>query len=293
MRTSDVIKIIFLGTIWGGSFAFIRVCAPIIGAVWFTLGRLVVASIVLIAWARWAGVDLAFRRYWKQYFVVGLLNTAGPWTLYAFAGKTISASYMSIINSSTPLMSAILGAWFLGEKMTVPKVIGLACGVLGVSLIAGWGPIAPTPEVLLAVFASILAALGYAVGGVAAKLYVKGGDSRAIAVGNTLFASLMMLPLLPEVPAASQWTTTVIASMIIVGVLSTGIGFPMFFQLIKDVGATKAQTTTFIVPVSGVLLGVLFLDEPMKLTLVFGGLLILVACALVLEIPLPGMRRRN
>lgn len=292
MRTSDVIKILFLGTVWGGSFAFIRVCAPIIGAVWFTLGRLVVASVVLLIWARWAGVDLAFRRYWKQYFVVGLLNTAGPWTLYAFAGKTISASYMSIINSSTPWISAILGAWFLGEKMTVPKAIGLACGVLGVSLVAGWGPIAPTPEVLLAVFASILAALGYAVGGVAAKLYVKGVDSRAIAVGNTIFASLMMLPLLPEIPAAERWSTTVIVSMITVGILSTGIGFPMYFQLIKDVGATKAQTTTFIVPVSGVLLGVLFLGEPMKLTLVFGGLLILVACALVLEIPLPGMRRR-
>ena len=131
MRTSDVIKIVFLGTVWGGPFAFIRVCAPIIGAVWFTLGRLIVASIVLLAWARWSGVDLAFRRYWKQYFVVGLLNTAGPWTLYAFAGKTISASYMSIINSSTPWMSAILGAWFLGEKMTWPKAIGLACGVLG------------------------------------------------------------------------------------------------------------------------------------------------------------------
>lgn len=293
MRTSDVIKIIFLGCIWGGSFAFIRVSAPVIGAVWFTLGRLVVASIVLIGWARWAGVDLAFRRYWKEYFVVGLLNTAGPWTLYAFAGKTISASYMSIINSSTPWMSAILGAWFLGEKMTVPKAIGLACGVFGVSLVAGWGPIAPTPEVLLAVFASVLAAFGYAIGGVAAKLYVKGVDSRAIAVGNTIFASLMMLPLLPEVPASSQWTTTVVASMIIVGILSTGIGFPMYFQLIKDVGATKAQTTTFIVPVSGVLLGVLFLGEPMKLTLIAGGLLILVACALVLEIPLPGIRRRR
>ena len=60
----------------------------------------------------------------------------------------------------------------------------------------------------------------------------------------------------------------------------------------NGVGATKAQTTTFIVPVSGVLLGVLFLGEPLKPTLLLGGLLILVACALVLEIPLPGLRRR-
>lgn len=291
MRLSDIGKIVLLAIIWGGSFAFMRVAAPAIGSVWFTVGRLVAALLVLFAWARWSGVNLDFRRHWKAYLMVGAANTAIPWTLYAFAAHSISASYMSIVNATTPWFSALLGAWLLGETLNLSKALGLVLGVLGVAVIVGWGPIEPTPAVLLAVLASLAAAAGYAIGGVIAKR--QSVPYKAMAVGNTLFATLLLIPLLPAPPAAEAWTATVLISIVAVGVLSTGLGFPLYFQLNAEIGATKAQTITFLVPVSGVLIGVLFLGEPFKLTLLLGGAIILAATALVLEIPLPGRRGKR
>ena len=102
MRTADLSRLILLAAIWGGSFLFVRMAVGAIGPIWLTELRVGIAAIAMLIYARAAGFELNPRANWEPYLVLGVLNTALPWALYAWAGKYIGASYMAILNAATP-----------------------------------------------------------------------------------------------------------------------------------------------------------------------------------------------
>src|SRR5487761_2693174 len=153
MRASDLSRLVLLAAIWGGSFLFVRMAVGAIGPLWLTELRVGIAAVAMLIYARVAGFELDPRRNWRPYLVLGVLNTALPWALYAWSGKYIGASYMSILNAAAPWFAAVCGAIWLGERLSWRKVLGLALGMLGVALLVGFGPIVVSAEVLLAVLA--------------------------------------------------------------------------------------------------------------------------------------------
>jgi drug/metabolite transporter (DMT)-like permease len=288
MRPADLARLVLLAAIWGGSFLFVRMAVDAIGPQWLTELRVGLAAIAMLIYARAAGFDLNLAQNWRPYLVLGVLNTALPWGLYAWSGKYIGASYMAILNAAAPWFAAICGAIWLGEKLSWRKMLGLALGMLGVALLVGFGPIAVSAEVLLAVLACISATACYALAGVYVKKRASRIAPRALTVGSLIAASAVVMPFLPAPPAAAAFTWQVTLAALGISLLCSAAAYLIYFRLIADVGPTRTFTVTFLIPVFGTLWGALFLGEPVGMSTLAGGALIIAATALVLEI---GMRR--
>jgi drug/metabolite transporter (DMT)-like permease len=288
MRPADLARLVLLAAIWGGSFLFVRMAVGAIGPLWLTELRVGLAAVALMIYARAAGFGLNLAQNWRAYLVLGVLNTALPWGLYAWSGKHINASYMAILNAAAPWFAAICGAIWLGERMNWRKTLGLALGMLGVALLVGFGPIAVSPEVVLAVLACIGATACYALAGVYVKKRANQLAPRALTVGSLIAASLVVMPFLPAPPPVAAFTWPVTLAVLGISLLCSAAAYFIYFRLIADIGPTRTFTVTFLIPVFGTLWGALFLDEPVGLSTLAGGAVIVVATALVLEV---GRRR--
>ncbi len=288
MRASDLSRLVLLAAIWGGSFLFVRMAVGAIGPLWLTELRVGIAAIAMLIYARATGFALSPRLNWQPYLVLGVLNTALPWGLYAWSGKHIGASYMAILNAAAPWFAAICGAIWLGEKLSWRKLLGLALGMLGVALLVGFGPIAVSPEVLLAVLACISATACYALAGVYVKKRAGKIAPRALTVGSLIAASLVVMPFLPAPPAAAAFTWQVTLAVLGISLVCSAAAYLIYFRLIANIGPTRTFTVTFLIPVFGTLWGALFLGEPVGLSTLAGGAVIVIATALVLEV---GKRR--
>ena len=288
MRPADLTRLVLLAAIWGGSFLFVRMAAGAIGPMWLTELRVGLAAVAMLIYARAAGFDLNLAQNWRPYLVLGVLNTALPWGLYAWSGKYIGASYMSILNAATPWFAAICGAIWLGENLSWRKILGLALGMLGVALLVGFGPIATSIEVVLAVLACISATACYALAGVYAKKRAGKLAPRALTVGSLIAASLIVMPFLPAPPPAAAFTWQVTLAVLGISLVCSAAAYLIYFRLVADVGPTRTLTVTFLIPVFGTLWGALFLNETVGMSTLAGGAVIVIATALVLEI---GKRR--
>ena len=283
MKTADLLRLVALAAIWGASFLFFRMAVPAVGVAWFAELRVAIAAIAMLAYAYFAGVRLEVRKHWRSYAMMGVLNAALPWSLYAFAGLHLGAGTMSILNATTPFFGAMCGALWLGEPLTARKLAGLALGVAGVGLVVGLGPIAPTRDALLGAAACVGATLCYAVSTTWLKKIGSGAPPIALSTATLVVASIAIAPFLPGPPAAQAFTPTVVIAVLSVSLLCSALAFVLFFRLIADLGPTRALTITFLIPVFGVLWGAVFLGEPVGAGTVAGGLTVLLATALVIS----------
>jgi drug/metabolite transporter (DMT)-like permease len=152
-----------------------------------------------------------------------------------------------------------------------------------VALLVGFGPIAVSPEVVLAVLACISATACYALAGVYVKICANRLAPRALTIGSLIAASLVVMPFLPAPPPVAAFTWPVTLAVLGISLLCSAAAYFIYFRLIADIGPTRTFTVTFLIPVFGTLWGALFLDEPVGLSTLAGGAVIVVATALVLE----------
>ena len=118
MAQADIARLIVLATIWSLSFVFIRVLVPVLGPFWVPMLRALIAGIALVAWFAFIRLHADVKRHWRAYLFVGILNSALPFLLFAFAAQHLPASYLVILNALTPLFAALAGAVWLDERMT-------------------------------------------------------------------------------------------------------------------------------------------------------------------------------
>ncbi len=288
MRAADLTRLILLAAIWGGSFLFVRMAVGAIGPLWLTELRVGIAAVAMLVYARMAGFELNPKQNWRPYLVLGVLNTALPWALYAWSGKHIGASYMAILNAAAPWFAAICGAIWLGERMSWRKSAGLLLGMCGVALLVGFGPVAVSAEVLLSVLACIGATACYALSGVYVKKRAGKLAPRALTVGSLIAASVVVMPFLPAPPPAAAFGWQVTIAVLGISLMCSAAAYLLYFRLIANIGPTRTFTVTFLIPVFGTLWGALFLGEPVGLSTLAGGAVIVAATAMVLEL---GKRR--
>ena len=282
MTLADIVRLVALAAIWGGSYMLMRYAAPFIDTAWLSELRVGLAAIAMLAYARFAGVELRVQARWRIYAVMGVINTALPWSMYAWAGHHISASYMAILNATTPWFSVACGAIWLGEAFTPRKGAGLALGVVGVVLLVGLGPIALSGDAMLAIAFAILASLCYALSGVYVKKNVIDVPPLALTAGNLTAASFIILPFVPGLPPATLFDSWQLPAVVLALALVCSAGaFLIYYRLLADIGPTRALTVNFLIPVFGVLWGAVFLGEAVTLSTLSGGALIIAATALV------------
>jgi drug/metabolite transporter (DMT)-like permease len=281
MGARDLAMLLLLGALWGASFLFIEVAVPALGPVLLVDLRVLLAATALALSTVIVGRLPALWVRWKEFLILGGLNAAAPFTLIAASQLNLTASLAAILNSTTPLFAAVVAAAWIGEALTVSKVVGLLLGVVGVAVLVGLDPVSLSGIVLLSVGASLLAALCYALGGVYAKRTFLGVSPLGMGIGQQAGAAAILLP--PAIAAVPEEppSLAVVLSVLGLALLSTAVAYLLYFRLITSVGPTKTLTVTFLVPVFGVLFGVLLLKEPVGTGTFAGMAIILSSVALV------------
>jgi len=283
VRLSDALRLATLAAIWGAAFIFIRVAAPALGAAWIAEGRLLIGGAALLAWFSLSSVDMRWRKDWRFHAVVGIVGAAVPFALYGYAGMHLPASTMAFLNTTTPMFALLMGAALREERITWSKVTGLIVGSAGVWFLmegAADTGLASTAA-LPATAACLCASLAYASTALIVRRYGKNVPSRGTSVGAQLWGALILLPLLPIVPPPGALTGVVLANLLALGLLASGVAYLLYFRLIADIGVTRTQTVSLLVPGFGLLWGAVFLGESITLTIIVGGLMIVAGTVLV------------
>ena len=283
MTAANLVRLVALAAIWGASFLFVRLAVPSVGAPWLAEFRVGIAGMAMLAFALATGAKLAPRRHWRTYLMMGLVNCALPFWLYAYAGLHLNAGTMGILNATTPFFSVVCGAIWLGERITAHKLAGLALGLLGVALVVGLGPLEPTRDVVLGSLACVGATLCYALSTTWLKKLGGGASPVPLSAASLCVAALAIAPFLPAAPAAAAFTPLVLSAIAGLSLLCSAVAFLLYFRLIADLGPTRAMTVAFLIPLFAVLWGSVFLGEELGVGTFVGGLLILVAVALVVR----------
>jgi drug/metabolite transporter (DMT)-like permease len=292
---ASLARLLALGAIWGGSFLFMRVAAPAIGALPTTFGRVAFAAAGLGALVLALRLPFDFRGRLRAALALGLLNSAVPFMLFAHAAKVLPAGYSAILNSTVPPMAVVIGAAFFGERTTPAKVAGVLLGLAGVFVLTQRGPVELTAPVVLGIAACLGAAACYATAGFLARRWVmhRGVDDRLLALGSLLGATVALAPLFLWQWAGPgiDWghaSPAVWLSIASLGLVCSALAFVLYFKLLADVGPMKTMTVAFLLPVFGVFWGWLLLDELLSLAHLKGGALIALSLWLVLR---PGTAR--
>lgn len=283
MRAVDLTRLVALATIWSLSFVFIRLLAPVLGPVWVATTRLALGGAALVAMFVATRRHLDLSRNWRAYLFIGILNSALPFLLFAWAALTLPASYLVILNGTLPLFGALVSAMWLGEPLDARMLGGLATGIVGVVVVSRAGPLVPDLRFALAVAASLAAVTCYALGGVWVKRHGRALHPIAIAGWSQLLASVAMLPVAAASPVSGPVTTTIAVNAVLLAVLCSSVAYVLYYRLIADIGATRAMTVTFLMPALGMLWGAWFLGETVTLPMLAGATLIVTGTVAVLH----------
>lgn len=284
MNIKNLLQFISLGAIWGASFIFIRVLVPVLGPIVTANMRTLIAGVVLTLYLIFSKIDFDLEKYWKKYIVVGILNTGIPFILFAYASKYLPASYLAILNSTSPLFTAVFSVIWLKEKVGPLKIFGISLGAFGVALVANIGELGMSFNTVLAIFMSLGAAASYALTGVYMQLYLRSANPKSVAGISQLFAGVILLPLVFIFPPIGDITLKIGANMISLALLCSAVAYLMYFDLMKDIGPTKALSVTYLIPLFGMLWGVIFLDEVITFNMILGCVFILLGTCLVLNL---------
>ena len=276
MRPRHYGLLVLLGAIWGGSFLFMRVLAPTLGAFATADSRVLIGGLMLLAWFRLTGFDPKWSEHWRHYAIIGMGYSAVPFSLFAFAAQLVPAGYSAILNATTPLFGALFASLWLDEPLTARKVLGLALGCAGVAAIAWRGAGDFTPMVGWSVAACLGATTCYGLTGVYVKKFTRGVPSAGIAGCSQLLAGLALLPGLALVPGPVVFTPVFVGSLLGLGLACSGLAFLIFYRLMSEIGPTRTLTVTFLSPIFGVLWGGLFLGERITTATALGGAVVLV-----------------
>jgi len=275
MTGADVARLVSLGALWGGSFAFMRVAVVGLGPLWLAVTRVTLAFLALYAFGRMRRDVPAFRAHWREYAVIGMINTALPFALFAWATQHVPAAVAAILNATSPFFGAIVAALWLRERITPVKVAGMALGFSGVVLLVGWQSRQLDDNALLAIAACLLASLCYGIASVYARTQLQGLSSFSVALYSQMTAAAMLALVLPFAPLPTSVSPLVISNVTALALASTAVAYLLYFRLIADLGPARALTVTFLIPLFGVFWGWLFLGERV-------GIDTLGACALIL-----------
>ena len=286
-------EFVLLGVIWGSSFFFMRLTSQEFGS-WSTAWlRVSVAWLTLLPFLLWQGQFNQLRQHWRSILPMGVVNSGIPFICYAYAVMSITTGLSSILNSTTPLFGALIAWLWFKQRPGRSRGLGLLLGFAGAVLLAvtmpggvsfkpggsGW-----------AVLACLLATTCYGLSTHYSQRYLGGIPTMTIAAGSQLGASLVLA--LPGIwfwpstwPTDSAWW-----SLLMIGVVCTGLAYVLYFRLIPKVGASRTMTVTYLIPLFANLIGIAFLNETITPWVVACAAMVLTGTALaagLVKLPSP------
>jgi len=281
MTIKQLVLLLFISALWGGSFIFMKILTPVFGPVMTSSFRLLIASGFLYVYFLVTKHKIIWRQSLKFFVIVGILNSAIPFVMYSFASSYIDASLSVILNSTSPMFGAVFGFIILKEKLNLSKSIGLIIGSFGVFIVSSFTIFNGSINTYLAIAACIIAAMLYGYSGNYVKKNVQHLDSKTLTFGSLLFGGLSLLPFSFFHGIEGTIDYKIILLFIFFGVMSTAVTYIIYYKLIKEIGAMKALTVTYLMPIFGVLWAYLFLNEIPSVNIYIGSVVILFGVFLV------------
>lgn len=277
-----------VGLLWGSSFPLIAVAAPAFGAVGTTHGRLIVAALALaLITASTRATWQAVGRQFPSFLILAALNVAGPLTLVATAIIGLNSSMASILNATTPMFSVFIAGFWLRQRITWRKLLGVVIGITGVWVLVGGAPLQMDSRAMLAVGASLMAAMLYALGGVYTRRAFQATPPMAVALGQQLAAVALLVPVTAIAPPPGPISSGPLIAVVFLGLGATAGGYLIYFWIISQAGPVAASAVTLLVPISASTIGVLWLGEPVTWELAVGLVIILAGVGLLMDFVRP------
>jgi drug/metabolite transporter (DMT)-like permease len=279
MGPREWILMLVLSGLWGGSFFFFKVLVAQLPPFTVVLGRVALAALLLNMYLAARRDPMpASPRLWGSFVVMGILNNVVPFALIAWGETRISSGLASILNATTPIFT-VLAAHFLthNEKINWGKWLGVAFGFLGVAVLIGPSAISGIGRGnVMGEVACLGAALIYAFAGIYGRRF-KGIPPLKVATGQITGSTLVLIPLVALIdrpwalpmPNSAGWL-----AWAAIAVFSTAFAYVIYFRILAAAGATNTMLVTFLVPISALLLGAIFLGEIVGLQAIEGMVLI-------------------
>jgi drug/metabolite transporter (DMT)-like permease len=254
-----------LSVLWGGSFYFAKIAVLEIPPLTLALGRVGIAALALIVFARIMAEPFPRdRATWRHLTVMAALNNVAPFTLLFWGQIHISIGLASVLNATSPLFG-VLAAHLMthDDRFSVGRAVGLLAGFIGVVVLIGPDMLTELGAHVLAELACLTAAGFYAVGAVYSRR-VYGVPPVMMATGQLVMSTVLLLPIVllfdrPETLFTAS--RAAIWAMVSLALLSSALAYVIYFRLIARAGATNALIVTFLIPVSAIVMGIVLLDE--------------------------------
>jgi len=282
MRWRDLFELSVLALLWGSAYLFIRAAVPEFGPIPLMALRLALSALVLLPLLLLRGGFSGIVRARRNLVVQGVLFSAVPFVLLAWASLWMSAGLTAILNATAPLFAAIVAHAWLADRIGRGRALGLMIGFGGVVVLM-WGRVGlRLDETAWALVAMLVASALWGFGGHYARLRLAGLSPVAVSVGTLAVAAMVLAPFAvatwpAEPPSLRAW-----AELGFLGVASSGLGFLLYYRLLRRIGAVRATSVTFLNPPVALVAAALYLGEPITLQMVIGAAVILVGTALVL-----------
>lgn len=219
---------------------------------------------------------------WAHLAVMAVVANIAPYFLFAWGKQHITSSLAGFLNATTPLFTLLLSVGTHTERLTAPRLAGLSLGFVGVVILAAPWHDGALSSSLLGIGAALLASACYAASYVYARRFLSSGELSPLVLcsGQMIAGAVLLATVAPAVAREPiVLTTSVVTSVIILGVLGTGFAYVLNYQLIADEGATAASTVTYLLPLVAGVLGLMILSERVSWSLVVGGLVVLLGVA--------------
>ena len=280
MKPKHWLVFILLGAIWSSSFMWIKIAVQEIGPITLVafralFGLLFGLVVIFIQRASWPRA----LKEWTPLLVLGITNIAIPFFLISWGEQSIDSAVAAILDATVPLFTILIAHYLLrDDKMTVPKVLGLLMGFAGVVILMS-KDIGASFGSLLGQLAVVLASLFYAGSGVYARKTTENLPGILRSAGPLVSATAVtwLATFLVESPVEMPQLGITWIALLFLGILGSGVAFIMAYYLIHEIGPTRTSMVTYLFPLGGVILGVVFLDEALSWQLVVGAVLIVLS----------------
>jgi drug/metabolite transporter (DMT)-like permease len=265
----ELVLLALLATLWGASYTFIKLGVATIPPITLIAARTLIAGLLLLIITRWRGLSLPMdAASWRRFLFQACLNSVIPFTLIAWAERSLDAGLAAILNSTAPVFTFLLTfAITRHEPASLRKLFGVLAGLAGTCLIVGVQALGGIGEQFVAQIAVVVATICYAGAAIFSRGF-KGLDPMAPAAGSLLCGAAILVPL--SLVLDRPWTLAPSASSMLallgLAVFSTALAFVIYFRLIQTLGPVGTTSQAYLRVPIGVAIGVLFLGESLSPT---------------------------
>ncbi|MGX5733154.1 DMT family transporter [Bosea thiooxidans] len=286
-RTVEIGLLLALATLWGGSYTFIKIGVETIPPLTLIAARTLIAGLILLAVIRWRGLRMPRDVIaWRRFLIQAMLNSVFPFTLIAWAEKSVDAGLASILNGTTPVFVFLISlALAPTRRPDWRKGLGVAAGLAGISLIVGVNAFAGLGEAVLPQTAIVVATIAYACAALFGRHFA-GMDPLLPAAGSMLAGTALLIPAALVIDRPWELTPSAesLLALLALSIFSTALAFAIYFRLLRTLGSVGTTAVSYLRVPIGVAIGLIFLDERLSAT-AWAGLALVILGVMAMTVP--------